>query len=260
MKPLYPLILSFITLSASAQKSKLLYYDADWKPAKYKTAVYYIEQVKISDTCYEWNYYAAGRPRLLSVCYKDVNGKTLHGRYINYRKDGYPDSTGNFVNGKRHGEWDVLASNNQLLKRLQYINDQIVSEKDSATVSKELDERLDEEFGKSNPGDGDGNPFLRVETESEFQGAGKAWQNYLLKNLRYPQGAIDRNAMGMVIIQFIVDKDGKISFSEIYKSTDYFLDKEALRMIVESPDWAPALQDGRPVKSYKRQPIIFRLE
>ena len=256
MKPLYPLILTLITFSASAQKSKLLYFNADWKPAKYKTAVYYIEQVTISDTCYEWNYYAAGRPRLLSVCYKDVNGKTPHGRYINYRNDGYPDSTGNFVNGKRHGEWDVLASNNQLLKRLQYVDDQIVSEKDSATVRRETDEQLE----KYKPRDGDGNPFLRVEIESEFPGGARAWQMYLMKNLNYPQGAIDRNAMGEVMIQFIVDKNGKITFSEIYKSIDYFLDKEALRMIVESPDWTPAVQDGRPVKSYKKQPIIFRLE
>ncbi len=256
MKPLYPLILTLITFSASAQQSKLLYLNANWKPAKYKTAVYYIEQVKVSDTCYEWNYYAAGRPRLLSVQFKDVNGKTMHGRYINYRNDGYPDSTGNFVNGKRHGDWNVLASNNQLLKRLQYVNDQVVSEKDSATVRDELKEH----FEKSMPRDSDGNLFVRVEVESEFPGGARAWQTYLTKNLNYPQGAMDRNAMGEVVIQFIVDKNGSINFAELYKSADYFLDKEALRMIVESPSWTPAVQDGRVVKSYKKQPIIFRLE
>ena len=257
MKPLYPFLLVLITLSASAQnKGKLFFYDGDWKPAKYKTALFYIEKTKVNDTCYEWNYYAAGRPRLLSAQFNDEKAKTLHGRYINYRSDGYPDSIGTYAHGKRHGEWDVLASNNRLLKRLQYVNDQIVSEKDSATVNKENDEKLQ----KYKPTAGEGYAFIRVEIESEFPGGIKAWQTYLTKNLSYPQGAIDRDAEGMVAIRFIVDKVGKIMSAEIYKSIDYYLDQEALRMIVNSPDWTPAIQDGRAVKSYKVQPIIFRLE
>ncbi|MFL5748594.1 MAG: energy transducer TonB, partial [Niastella sp.] len=35
---------------------------------------------------------------------------------------------------------------------------------------------------------------------------------------------------------------------------------EAVRVIKKSGKWTPAVQNGRQVKSYKKQPIVFRLE
>jgi protein TonB len=35
---------------------------------------------------------------------------------------------------------------------------------------------------------------------------------------------------------------------------------EAIRVIKKSGKWEPAVQNGRKVKSYKKQPITFRLE
>jgi protein TonB len=37
------------------------------------------------------------------------------------------------------------------------------------------------------------------------------------------------------------------------------LNKEAIRVISRSGKWIPAMQNGRKVKSYKRQAIVFRL-
>ncbi len=45
----------------------------------------------------------------------------------------------------------------------------------------------------------------------------------------------------------------------LYRSVEYSIDHEALRIIFISPDWTPAVQNGRNVKTYKKQPIIFRL-
>lgn len=101
--------------------------------------------------------------------------------------------------------------------------------------------------------------FTKVEIESEYPGGASAWQRYLNKNLRYPQDAIDNDIQGTVIVQFIVDKAGVVSEVEAISGPQE-LREEAVRVIRKSGQWTPAVQNGRQVKSYKKQPIVFRLE
>ena len=101
--------------------------------------------------------------------------------------------------------------------------------------------------------------FTKVEIESEYPGGSAAWQRYLNKTLRYPQEAIDNEVQGTVVIQFIVDKEGNVSEVEAISGPEE-LRAEAVRVIKKSGKWTPAVQNGRQVKSYKKQPIVFRLE
>ena len=101
--------------------------------------------------------------------------------------------------------------------------------------------------------------FTKVEIESEYPGGASAWQRYLNKNLRYPQEAIDAEVQGTVVVQFIVDKGGNVSDVEAISGPKELRD-EAVRVIKKSGSWTPAVQNGRQVKSYKKQPIVFRLE
>lgn len=101
--------------------------------------------------------------------------------------------------------------------------------------------------------------FTKVEIESEYPGGMAAWQRYLLKTLRYPQEAQDNEIQGTVVVQFIVDKAGAVSNVEAISGPNELRD-EAVRVIKKSGQWTPAVQNGRQVKSYKKQPIVFRLE
>jgi periplasmic protein TonB len=101
--------------------------------------------------------------------------------------------------------------------------------------------------------------FTKVEIESEYPGGAAAWQRYLNRNLRYPQEAIDNEVQGAVVVQFIVDKEGNVSDVEAISGPQE-LRSEAVRVIKKSGKWTPAVQNGRQVKSYKKQPIVFRLE
>ncbi|MCG7857669.1 energy transducer TonB [Flavihumibacter sp.] len=101
--------------------------------------------------------------------------------------------------------------------------------------------------------------FTKVEIESEYPGGTSAWQRYLNKSLRYPQDAIDNEVQGTVVVQFIVDKEGTVSAVEAISGPEE-LREEAARVIKKSGKWTPAVQNGRQVKSYKKQPITFRLE
>jgi protein TonB len=103
--------------------------------------------------------------------------------------------------------------------------------------------------------------FTKVEIESDYPGGASAWQRYLNKNFKYPQEAQDNGVQGIVVVQFIVDKEGNVSDVEALSGpTDGGLREEAVRVIKKSGKWTPAVQNGRQVKSYKKQPIVFKLE
>lgn len=102
--------------------------------------------------------------------------------------------------------------------------------------------------------------FMKVEKESEFPGGTAAWQRFLNKNLHYPDDALNREIQGAVLVQFIVDKDGNVSDVEAVGGPDQGgLREEAVRVIKKSGKWTPALQNGRYVKSYKKQPVTFSI-
>jgi protein TonB len=103
--------------------------------------------------------------------------------------------------------------------------------------------------------------FTKVEIESEFPGGPAAWLRYMNKNLRYPDDAVNNEIQGTVVVQFIVDKEGNVSDVQAISGPDNGgLREEAVRVIKKSGKWTPAVQNGRQVKSYKKQPIVFKLE
>jgi periplasmic protein TonB len=114
----------------------------------------------------------------------------------------------------------------------------------------EAPKKVEEDYDKT---------FTKVEIESEYPGGAAAWTRYLLKTLRYPQEAQDNEVQGTVVVQFIVDKAGVVSNVEAISGPQELRD-EAVRVIKKSGQWTPAVQNGRQVKSYKKQPIVFRLE
>ena len=103
--------------------------------------------------------------------------------------------------------------------------------------------------------------FTKVEIESEFPGGAAAWLRYMNKNLRYPDDAVNNEIQGTVVVQFIVDKEGNVSDVQAISGPENGgLRDEAVRVIKKSGKWTPAVQNGRQVKSYKKQPIVFKLE
>ncbi len=101
--------------------------------------------------------------------------------------------------------------------------------------------------------------FTKVEIESDYAGGPAAWTRYLQKNLQYPEEAVNGEIQGQVIVKFIVDKEGNVSEVEAISGPNELRD-EAVRVIKKSGKWNPATQNGRHVKSYKSQPINFKLE
>jgi periplasmic protein TonB len=101
--------------------------------------------------------------------------------------------------------------------------------------------------------------FTKVEIESEYPGGIAAWYRYLQKNLVYPDEAVSAEVQGQVVVRFIVDKEGQVSEVEAVSGPNELRDA-AVTVIKKSGKWNPAIQNGRKVKSYKSQPVNFKLE
>ncbi len=101
--------------------------------------------------------------------------------------------------------------------------------------------------------------FEKVEVEASFKGGEREWRRYLERNLD-PEVPINNGAPEgtyTVVVQFIVDKEGKISDVRSLTKHGYGMEDEAMKVIRKGPDWVPALQNGRHVKAYRKQPITF---
>ena len=96
--------------------------------------------------------------------------------------------------------------------------------------------------------------------ESGYPGGVTAWLQFLNKNLHCPDAAVNREFQGMVIVQFMVSKEGKTSDLNVIQSAGKDLNDEAIRVIKKSGDWEPAVNGGTAVNAYKTQPVVFRLE
>lgn len=87
----------------------------------------------------------------------------------------------------------------------------------------------------------------------------KALYDYIGENLKYPQEAKEKGIEGKVFVQFIVDKDGKLTEVMAIKGIGGGCDEEAVRVLKASPKWSPASVMGKPVKVRMILPISYKL-
>ena len=101
--------------------------------------------------------------------------------------------------------------------------------------------------------------FEKVEVEASFKGGEREWRKYLERNLD-PNVPVENGANEgtyTVTVQFIVDKEGNISDVKALSNHGHGMEEEAMRVIRKGPPWVPAIQNGRNVKAYRKQPITF---
>ena len=81
---------------------------------------------------------------------------------------------------------------------------------------------------------------------------------WVMKNIRYPQEAVEKKIQGKVIVQLRIDKKGILSIKEI-RGRNPLLEEEACRIFDGFPQLFPALQRGKPVNILYNYPIVFRI-
>jgi len=110
------------------------------------------------------------------------------------------------------------------------------------------------------PKDDDENKvFTKVEVDATYAGGESAWRRYLQNNLESGVPGENGAPSGTytVIVRFIVARDGSVSDVVAETSHGFGMEQESVRAIKKSGKWTPAIQNGRNVTAYKRQPITW---
>ncbi len=94
------------------------------------------------------------------------------------------------------------------------------------------------------------------ETMPMFRGGNQGLQEYISQNLRYPANHWG-DEHGKVVVTFTINEDGTLSDAQVAKSSDEWLNAEALRLVNEMPKWVPAKRNGKSIKMKYNLPIIF---
>lgn len=94
---------------------------------------------------------------------------------------------------------------------------------------------------------------------AHYPGGEKAMNKFLLKNLSYPQEAMERADQGTVYVEFIIEKDGSLTHIQIRRGVSQELDKEAKRLIQLMPLWIPGETGGEKIRTRAVLPVKFIL-
>ena len=97
--------------------------------------------------------------------------------------------------------------------------------------------------------------YTTVDFPAQFQGS--SLETWLADNIKYSKEMINDNLQGKVIVECIIEKNGKISTPRIIESPHDALSKEALRLINKMPKWSPAEWEGKGVASLRHISLRF---
>lgn len=89
---------------------------------------------------------------------------------------------------------------------------------------------------------------------------GKFLKEWVYKYLKYPESALLDGIQGRVTVDFIIEKDGKVSDVRVIRGVSEELDAEAVKVVSASPKWKPGRVDGNKVRTSMSIPVEFRLE
>lgn len=82
---------------------------------------------------------------------------------------------------------------------------------------------------------------------------------YFNKELIYPEAAVKDSIEGVLIVKFLINKEGKPERIETSGTLGILFDKEAARLIEHMPLWKPATVNGKPIASKLSVPLTFQL-
>ena len=122
--------------------------------------------------------------------------------------------------------------------------------------------------------------FKKVEKHAEFIGGTKALQEFIIKEIKYPEAARKDGWQAKVIVTFVVDKAGSVKDVKVSDPTNMkrpggkktgkpvlseaqakeLLEAEAVRVVKTMPKMKPATDKGNPVEVAMKIPIQFKLK
>lgn len=241
MKIFLLLIIGSLVMSLSAQDT--LFYDSDWDEVSSSTSAFYYKVVLKdgldTNKAQVLSYYVTGE-HIRETNYSNYNEKTVHGKNVWYFKSGQLRGERQFINGNVDGVFKTYWSDGTVKRQDLYQNDKWVE----GTCYNENGEKI---------------KYYPYEISAMFPKGQKGMMKFLVKEIRYPDNAIENKIEGKVLLKFIITEEGYVINVKVINSVNEELDAEAVRAVSEMPKWKPAMEDGETVRSYFNLPVNFKL-
>jgi len=105
--------------------------------------------------------------------------------------------------------------------------------------------------------------FIAVDVMPSFMGGDlNTFRMWVMQNIRYPEVALEQRLQDMVVVKFVVNREGYIEQDGINvlqsNHPDIFVD-EVKRVFTASPRWTPGIQKGSAVAVSLVLPVAFQL-
>ncbi len=260
--PIFFLLL-FITCEIKAQQNDTTYFDSNWLKTTRRNAAYYrLPGIKEGGIYKLTDYYIGGQKH--EEYYSTLPDTIIKtGLSTHYYADGVKKSEDTFENNLKTGLSKCYREKTgELWYTENFKNDKSTGEltsyhRNGAVKTRQITLKDDTHTGKTYDEQGNEISYVPVKVIPTYKGD---IIKVLTDNYKYPSRCLNRGIEGRVLVQFVVNTDGKISDVIIKKSIDPSLDKEALRLVKLLKEWKPGITDGLPDKFYFTQPITFKIQ
>lgn len=234
----------FIVFNGNSQDSDIIYLSKKRVPTKESKAAFIQEITKINDTLYSIIEYDKDKNILMSGEYSSINPNVENGqfKFLDYC-GGSIKVYGYYTNSEMSGKWTYQYDD---------YNKKVIIYDSLTNLTKIPREQYMDSIGAHVIG----------EKMPKFQGGGPGdFNTYIKQNINYPPIPLRLGITGTAIVDFIVDVNGKVCFVGLAKSSlNKDLDREALRLVSQSPDWTSGQRDGKVIPFSFSFPVIFNLE
>ncbi len=94
-----------------------------------------------------------------------------------------------------------------------------------------------------------------------FPGGDAALMRFVSEHVVYPEAAYKNHIEGKVVVQFFIEKTGKVGEVRVARSVNEELDREAVRVMKLLPDFSPGRNAvGDPIGVWYTLPVIFKIQ
>lgn len=102
--------------------------------------------------------------------------------------------------------------------------------------------------------------YTIIDTRPKFPDKFGDLDEYIAKRFRYPETAIESSIQGKVFIQFVVTSVGEVTNVKVLRGVDPTIDREAIKVVANLPDFEPGKINCKNVNAYYVIPIDIKLK
>lgn len=187
-----------------------------------------------------------------------------NGIFRYYSPEGKLYLEGNFIHNKKVGEWKAYNPDGRMVELSNFQNDKLEGDRlvyfEDGAYSKEKfvnDSSICLECVSKNGVKVNCDNF---DKDAVFRNNSSNMEAYIQENIDYPDAAIDNGFEGKVYVQFQINKYGFVENIKVLRSANILLDKSALLLMNNVPNWFPAISNGKLINTGFVIPINFKLE